>query len=135
MDMPHLLMAAKKCAPIAIVEIRTDQGKVVYSRDKDEPKGQEQIFDVKHIAMLNQMLGKVVTGGTGRRANLDFTVSAGKTGTGQGYKDAFFPWIYRKVSLLAFGLVMTIADQLTGLQGVVYQPRLGTIIWLKRIAL
>lgn len=80
----------KKVRPYSIVEIRTDQGKVVYSRDKDEPRGQEQIFDIKHIAMLNQMLGKVVTGGTGRRANLDFTVSAGKTGTGQGYKDAFF---------------------------------------------
>lgn len=79
----------KEVRPFAIVEIRNDTGRVFYSRDKDEPPAQ-QIFDPDNIAMLNQMLGKVVSGGTGRRAILDFTLSAGKTGTGQGYKDAFF---------------------------------------------
>lgn len=79
----------KKVRPYAVVEIRSSKGKTIYSRDKNEPKP-EQIFKIKHIEMLNYMLGKVVSSGTGRRANLDFTVAAGKTGTGQNYKDAFF---------------------------------------------
>ena len=79
----------KRVRPYSVVEIRNSKGQTIYSRDKDGQKPQ-QIFDPKHIAMLNQMLGKVVSGGTGRRAILDFTYSAGKTGTGQNYKDAFF---------------------------------------------
>jgi len=79
----------KRVRPFAVVEIRNSKGKTIYSHEKNEPPA-EQIFDIKHIAMLNQMLGKVVSGGTGRRAILDFTYSAGKTGTGQNYKDAFF---------------------------------------------
>lgn len=37
---------------------------------------------------MNQMLSTVPTAGTGRRAALDGVVSAGKTGTTNGYKDA-----------------------------------------------
>lgn len=79
----------KRVRPFAVVEIRNSKGKTIYSRDRDEEKP-EQIFDPQHIEMLNYMLGKVVSSGTGRRAILDFTYSAGKTGTGQNYKDAFF---------------------------------------------
>ena len=79
----------KRVRPFAVVEIRNSKGKTLYSRDKDEPAPQ-QIFNPKHIATLNYMLSKVVSSGTGRRAILDFTYSAGKTGTGQNYKDAFF---------------------------------------------
>ena len=79
----------KRVRPYAVVEIRNSKGKTLYSRDKDEPPSQ-QIFNPKHIGTLNYMLSKVVSAGTGRRAALDFTYSAGKTGTGQNYKDAFF---------------------------------------------
>ncbi len=79
----------KYIRPFAVVEIRNSKGMTIYSRDKDGPKP-EQIFEREHIENLNYMLGKVVSSGTGRRAILDFTYSAGKTGTGQNYKDAFF---------------------------------------------
>lgn len=79
----------KPIRPYAIVEIRNSRGEVIYSHDRDE-KPPVQVFETEHIEMLNHMLGKVVSAGTARRANLDFTFSAGKTGTGQNYKDAFF---------------------------------------------
>ncbi|MGB6437952.1 MAG: hypothetical protein WBE89_01175, partial [Methyloceanibacter sp.] len=40
--------------------------------------------------MLNSMLQGVVTGGTGRAAQLDFTYSIGKTGTSSNFRDAWF---------------------------------------------
>ena len=40
--------------------------------------------------MLNTMLQQVVTGGTGRAAQLDFTYSIGKTGTSSAFRDAWF---------------------------------------------
>ncbi len=39
---------------------------------------------------LNQMMQAVVTEGTARKAMLDFTHSAGKTGTSSSYRDAWF---------------------------------------------
>ncbi|MDZ4789683.1 MAG: PBP1A family penicillin-binding protein [Hyphomicrobiales bacterium] len=49
-----------------------------------------QIFATEDVSYLNQMLRAVVTEGTGTRAELDFTYSAGKTGTSSDYKDAWF---------------------------------------------
>lgn len=79
----------KPVRPYAILEIRNSRGETIYSRARDE-RPIEQAFELEHIEMLNHMLEKVVSAGTARRANLDFTLSAGKTGTGQNYKDAFF---------------------------------------------
>ena len=39
---------------------------------------------------MNQMMQAVVLEGTGKRAQLDFTYSAGKTGTSSSYRDAWF---------------------------------------------
>ncbi len=76
--------------PFAVLEIRTlDTDKVIYNHDRDAPKAQ-QIFSPSYIADLNMMLAHVITDGTGRRARLKDTVAAGKTGTTQGYRDAWF---------------------------------------------
>jgi penicillin-binding protein 1A len=75
--------------PYGIEEIRTLGGELVYNHDRDEP-ARKQIFDRKVIEQLNTMLQAVVTEGTGRRAQLDYTVSAGKTGTSTAYRDAWF---------------------------------------------
>lgn len=79
----------KQIRPYAITEIRDTHERLLYSHDRDEPKP-KQIFDRKVIETLNQMLAKVVTEGTGRRAQLDFTYVAGKTGTSSSYRDAWF---------------------------------------------
>lgn len=75
--------------PHAIIEIRTSKEELIYNRKRDEPKP-VRIFDYGVIADLNYMLGQVVIAGTGRRAQLDFTTAAGKTGTSTAYRDAWF---------------------------------------------
>ena len=57
--------------------------------ERDEPE-RKQLFDRKVVEELNTMLEGVVTHGTGRRAQLDFTYSVGKTGTSSNFRDGWF---------------------------------------------
>ena len=75
--------------PYAIEEIRTIPGDLLYNHDRDEPE-QKQIFPRDKVEQLNTMLQAVVTEGTGKRAQLDYTNVAGKTGTSSAYRDAWF---------------------------------------------
>lgn len=75
--------------PYAIEEIRTIPGELLYNRDRDEPP-RKRIFEQKVVEQLNSMLRTVVTAGTGRRSQLDYTNNAGKTGTSSAYRDAWF---------------------------------------------
>jgi penicillin-binding protein 1A len=75
--------------PYAIEEVRTIPGELLYNHDRDEPE-RKQIFPRKTIEQLNTMLQAVVTEGTGKRAQLSYTHSAGKTGTSTAYRDAWY---------------------------------------------
>ncbi len=76
--------------PYAIEELRTlSGGDIVYNHDRDEPP-RKQIFDRETIGQLNTLLQAVVLEGTGKAAQLDYTYSAGKTGTSSAYRDAWF---------------------------------------------
>jgi len=79
----------REVKPYGIEEIRTLGGELIYNHDRDEPE-RKQLFDRKVIEQLNSMMQSVVTEGTGRRAQLDYTYSAGKTGTSTAYRDAWF---------------------------------------------
>ena len=79
----------REVRPYAVEEIRTLPGELLYSHERDEP-ARKQLFDPKVIAQLNTMLQAVVTEGTGKAAKLDYTHSAGKTGTSSAYRDAWF---------------------------------------------
>jgi penicillin-binding protein 1A len=61
----------------------------LYSREQNIPP-LHQTLPAEKVAELNHMLASVVTSGTGRRALLGFTPQAGKTGTNQAYRDAWF---------------------------------------------
>ena len=79
----------KAIRPYAILELHNTRDELVYSRERDEPPP-AQIFKQEDIEVLNTMLEKVVSEGTGMAAKLDFTIAAGKTGTSSGPRDVWF---------------------------------------------
>jgi penicillin-binding protein 1A len=85
----HFANHGKAVKPYAILEITNSRGDVIYSREKDEQPAQ-QVLEPRVVENMNRMMHAVVTEGTGRRALLDNTHSAGKTGTSSGYRDAWF---------------------------------------------
>lgn len=85
----HFANGGKSVSGYGIVEIRNSSDEVIYNRDTDEPKPR-QILDPEKVKQLNFMMDQVTTSGTGRRAALEFTPTAGKTGTSSSYRDAWF---------------------------------------------
>jgi penicillin-binding protein 1A len=75
--------------PHAALEVRTDSGQLVWRFDRDGPKPRQVISP--HVAMdMIKMMNSVVENGTGRRAELDGVPTAGKTGTTNDWRDAWF---------------------------------------------
>lgn len=72
--------------PHAITEIYSKDGFQLYQREVSEP---ERILEPEVVTEMTQMLEAVIKRGTGRKAVLPFFV-AGKTGTTQDYRDAWF---------------------------------------------
>ena len=72
--------------PHVITRIRSTHGKVLFERSGSGPR---RIIKPQHVAAMNTMLRAVITYGTGKRARMNRTV-AGKTGTSQGFRDAWF---------------------------------------------
>ena len=72
--------------PYGILEIRDDNQKVLYSR---AGSGLGRVVRQDHVAAMNQMMGDVIAKGTGKVASLD-RPAAGKTGTSQYHRDAWF---------------------------------------------
>jgi penicillin-binding protein 1A len=79
----------KLSQPHTVLEMRRASGELIYSRARNAPAA-KQVITERVAADLNSMLGQVVTAGTARRADLGYTPSAGKTGTTQSYRDAWF---------------------------------------------
>jgi penicillin-binding protein 1A len=79
----------KVVAPHAILEVRTGNGEVVWRFDRDGPKPR-QVLPPGVAADMVKMMNNVVENGTGRRARLDGISAAGKTGTTNAYRDAWF---------------------------------------------
>ncbi|MEM8744422.1 MAG: PBP1A family penicillin-binding protein [Pseudomonadota bacterium] len=75
--------------PYAIEEVRNSFGKILYVRERDEPKPR-RLFERTKIEQLNSMLALVVSSGTARRAQLPFTHAVGKTGTSSAWRDGWF---------------------------------------------
>src|SRR5689334_6667875 len=79
----------KAVATHAIVEVRSGNGEIVWRFDRDGKKP-EQVLRPQVAMEMNFMMNKVVEEGTGKRAILDGIKSAGKTGTTNAYRDAWF---------------------------------------------
>lgn len=85
----HFASGGKTVKAHGIVEIRNPQGDVLYRYDRDAPKPQ-QVFPAKAVADLVGVMEQIVERGTGTRAQLDGVRAAGKTGTTNAYRDAWF---------------------------------------------
>ncbi|HUR44065.1 MAG TPA: penicillin-binding transpeptidase domain-containing protein, partial [Aestuariivirga sp.] len=80
----------KLTTPYTILEMRRANGDVIYRRSEDNIAPPQQVVPEEKIAELNSMLKEVVKAGTGRKADLGFAPQGGKTGTNQGYRDAWY---------------------------------------------
>jgi penicillin-binding protein 1A len=74
-------------SPHVIARVRSTDGKLLYARP-NQPMG--RIVDARNVAMMNEMLHETLVGGTARHADLPGWQAAGKTGTSQDYRDAWF---------------------------------------------
>ncbi len=71
----------------SILRIRTRVGKVLYAR---ESSGLGAVVSPTNAAQMTRLMAETVTSGTGRAARLDGRPTAGKTGTTQDFRDAWF---------------------------------------------
>ncbi len=72
--------------PYAIREIRDGQGRVLYER---QGSGPGRIETESRVSAMNAMLSQVIERGTGKNAQIG-RPAAGKSGTTQNYRDAWF---------------------------------------------
>jgi penicillin-binding protein 1A len=73
--------------PEVVERIKDDQGNVLFERSKSPAP---RLISARAVSAMNDMMNSVVAGGTGRSASLDLYPAAGKTGTSQHFKDAWF---------------------------------------------
>jgi penicillin-binding protein 1A len=79
----------KAQTPHAVLEVRSGAGELIWRWDRDGKKPVQVIPPQVAVDMVG-MMTKVVEEGTARRAILDGIRAAGKTGTTNAYRDAWF---------------------------------------------
>ncbi len=80
----------KAVKPHAILEVRSGSGDTIWRFDRDDSKKPTQAIPPQVASDMAFMMSKVVEDGTAKRAILDGIKSAGKTGTTNSYRDAWF---------------------------------------------
>lgn len=76
-----------KATPHVIRRISKADGTVLYENTYDNPP---RVLDPAIVSEMNQMMVRVLTNGTGKKAHLKGWEAAGKTGTTQSFRDALF---------------------------------------------
>src|SRR5882724_10507803 len=74
-------------SPHVVQRVRTAGGKLLYER---KPDRLGRIVEPRVVAMMNSMLQETLLTGTARKAELPGWPAAGKTGTSQEFRDAWF---------------------------------------------
>ncbi|MBN8970879.1 MAG: penicillin-binding protein 1A [Rhizobiales bacterium] len=74
-------------SPHVVNRIRAENGKVLYRRPPDP---RDQVIDPRYVAMMNTMMRETLVSGTARKAEIPGWPAAGKTGTSQDFRDAWF---------------------------------------------
>ncbi|MGA8394445.1 MAG: PBP1A family penicillin-binding protein [Pseudolabrys sp.] len=73
--------------PRVIDKIIAGNGEVIYARSAPQLG---RIVEARYVAMMNAMMAETLTIGTAQRATLPGWPAAGKTGTSQDFRDAWF---------------------------------------------
>jgi penicillin-binding protein 1A len=73
--------------PHVITRVRSANGKQLYSR-RNANNG--RVIEPQYVAMMNSMLEETLLSGTAHKADLPGWQAAGKTGTSQDFRDAWF---------------------------------------------
>lgn len=73
--------------PFAILKIETEDGRVLYEH-QGEPA--ERLMTKEHAQQMTHLMHHVMYRGTGKKAALEGRDAAGKTGTSQDWRDAWF---------------------------------------------
>jgi penicillin-binding protein 1A len=74
-------------APYVVERIKNEAGKVLYKRS---PEGLGQVVEPRYVGMMNLMMQETLLTGTARKAEIPGWPAAGKTGTSQDFRDAWF---------------------------------------------
>ena len=74
-------------SPHVVTKIRNDKGKILYDRPTDQLG---QVIEPRYVAMMNTMMRETLVSGTARKAEIPGWAAAGKTGTSQDFRDAWF---------------------------------------------
>src|SRR5262249_24463840 len=74
-------------SPYVVERVRIAGDKILFVRSKDEFG---RIIEPRHVAMMNAMMRETLRIGTAQKAQLPGWQAAGKTGTSQDFRDAWF---------------------------------------------
>jgi penicillin-binding protein 1A len=74
-------------SPHVIERVRTAKGRTLYQRGGP---GLGRVIDPRYVAMMNMMMQETLISGTAHKAELPNWPAAGKTGTSQDFRDAWF---------------------------------------------
>jgi len=74
-------------SPHVVTRVKTLDGKVIYVQPPDKAN---QVIDPRNVAMMNVMMEQTLISGTARKAEIPGWQAAGKTGTSQDFRDAWF---------------------------------------------
>jgi penicillin-binding protein 1A len=74
-------------APSVVERVRTKAGKVLYRR---APQKLGRIIEPRYVGMMNEMMRETLRMGTAHSAQFPGWPAAGKTGTSQDFRDAWF---------------------------------------------
>jgi penicillin-binding protein 1A len=73
--------------PHVVERVRNQAGKVLYARAQ---QNLGRIIEPRYVAMMNLMMRETILSGTAQKAQLPAWPAAGKTGTSQDFRDAWF---------------------------------------------
>ena len=73
--------------PYVIMSVRTANGRSLYRR---HPYNYGRVIEPRYVAMMNAMMLETLLTGTAKKADLPSWQAAGKTGTSQDFRDAWF---------------------------------------------